>query len=128
MPISDLARLSGVSVPTLHRWENDQTVPQVDKLFQVAQVLGIGTPMDRLIDVPRNERYLSDWRALFGLLQPTLGQMLGVKTAAVSAIERGSRLPTQAQSADLARIYGITVEEVMECCARSRARPLGAYP
>ncbi len=126
MSFQELARLSGVSVPTLHRWENDITVPQIDKLRDAAEVLGLKVPLETLIHVPRAERYPVDWRALFGLLQPTLGAMIGVKTSVVSAIERGSRLPTPKQAIVIAKIYGITPAEFLESCERARARPLGS--
>ena len=125
MTISELARLSGVSVPTLHRWESGDSVPQIDKLREAAEVLGIGVPMERLIDIPRDERFPVDWRALFGLLQPTVGGMIGVKTSVVSAVERGSRPPTPKQAAALADIYGISTDEFLASWERVRNRPVG---
>ncbi|ATI36353.1 transcriptional regulator (plasmid) [Rhodococcus sp. H-CA8f] len=123
MTIPELARLSGVSAATLRRWESDITVPQIDKLLDVAEILEIKVPMESLIEVPRDERYPVDWRALFGLLQPTLGAMIGVRTTVVSDIERGGRLPTPKQATAIAKIYGIAPAEFLASCERARARP-----
>ena len=121
---SELARFSGVSITAIRRWEEGTAVPQVDKLLSVAQVLGIEAPIEQLINVPRSERYPVDWRALFGLLQPTLGRMVGIETSDVSRIERGIRPPTDKQAQALAAVYGISVEEFMECFERARMNPL----
>ncbi|MBM4574878.1 helix-turn-helix domain-containing protein [Rhodococcus hoagii] len=126
MTIQDLARISGVSVPTLHRWEKDLTVPQIDKLRNVAEALSIPIPMEDLIVVPRSERYPVDWRAIHGLLQPTLGRITGIETSVISQIERATRAPTPKQAAAIAKVYGITVNEFMECFERVRTLPSGA--
>ena len=123
--IAELARLTGVSVPAVHNWERGGAIPQADLLLRVATALGISTPMDALIDIPRDERLLADWRVLFGMLQTEVAKALGVEGAAVSAIERGTRLPTPPQRDKLAQMYGISPDEIMECCTRARSRPLG---
>jgi transcriptional regulator with XRE-family HTH domain len=121
---SELARLSGVSITAIRRWEEGAAVPQVDKLLLVAQVLGIEAPMEKLISIPRGKRSPADWRALFGLLQPTVGRIAGIETSDVSRIERGIRPPTPKQALALAAVYGITVEEFMESFQRARMTPL----
>lgn len=122
--VRDLARVSGVGMTTIRNWESGESVPQVDKLRKIAEVLGISVPMDELIDVPRAERSPTDWRALFGLLQPTLGRIVGIETTTVGHIESGVRVPKPEQAAAIAKVYGISVDEFMECFERARRRPL----
>lgn len=121
---SDLARISGVSVTSINKWENGHSIPQPDLLRRVGEALELPFPMEALIDVPRNDRYLSDWRALFGLLQGELAEMTGVDNAVISAIERGTRPPTEVQRERFAEVYGITPDEVQACNTRAQMRPL----
>lgn len=92
--IRDLARVTGIGMTTIRNWETGVSVPQVDKLLKVATKLGVKPPMDELIVVPRDERFPADWRALYGLLQPDLGRIVGIETSVISLIETGTRIPT----------------------------------
>lgn len=51
----DLARLSGVSVSSIQRWERGDVSPQVDALARVAQILEV--KMEDFISVPHDERF-----------------------------------------------------------------------
>ncbi len=122
--IRDLARVTGIGMTTIRNWETGVSVPQVDKLLKVATKLGVKPPMDELIVVPRDERFPADWRALYGLLQPDLGRIVGIETSVISLIETGTRIPTPEQAAAIAAVFKISVHEFMESFERVHTIPL----
>lgn len=123
---STLARLAGLSVSTINRWESGSRGPQVNTLKAVADVMGL--TMSDLIDVPRDERFPGDWRVLAGLTQPQLGKIAGLETNQISAIERGEIELTEELAGKLAPALGIDAAELRACYERSRTRPEGVEP
>lgn len=125
LSIPEVAREGGISPSTLRRWESGASTPQVDTLAAVMAVLS--TPIAEVVRVPPDERLISDWRTLAGLLQVDLARELEVKEHVVNDLERGllRNLPDDL-ARSLGHVLGITHAEVMRAWRRGRERPAAA--
>ena len=122
--IGDLGRLADVGATTIYGWERGTRTPQVDTLARVAEVLGVA--LDELIRVPPRERTLADLRNLAGLTQPQLGLAAGIRTTALSKVERAEVPLSVERESALAQALGVDVTAIREAYARAKARPAGA--
>ncbi|MBF6215688.1 helix-turn-helix transcriptional regulator [Nocardia puris] len=119
----ELARVARIGISTLGQWESGLKSPQVDKLRDVVEALGIR--MDAVVRIPPGERYLSDWRVLKGMTQPQLGAAAGLSTSTVHRLENGEVALTESSAEALQRGLGIPLEEVIAAYERVRNRPPG---
>lgn len=122
--VSDLARLSGASMSTIHHWEAGTRTPQVDILASVMAVLK--APIDAVVLIAPAQRYPGDWRVMSGLTQPQLAANVHIATAILQRIERGEYQLSDANAAALAAALGVTVDEYRAAYQRARERPAGA--
>ena len=122
--VSDLSRLSGVSLSTIHHWEAGTRTPQVDILAAAMAVLN--SPIHAVVLIDPDQRYPGDWRVMSGLTQPQLAANAHIATAILQRIERGE-YPLSDKNADaLAAILGISAAEYRAAYQRARQRPAGA--
>lgn len=123
MSVSDLARLSGASLSTIHHWEAGRRTPQVDVLATVMKV--IGAPIEAVVSIDVNDRFPGDWRVMQGLTQPQLAAAAGMSTAMVQRIERGEYPLSDGNATILAGLLGITAQTYRQAYRRARERPAG---
>lgn len=121
--IGDLGRLADVGATTIYGWERGTRTPQVDTLARVAEVLGVS--LEDLIAVAPEERTLADLRNLAGLTQPQLGLKAGIRTTALSKVERAEVPLSAERETALAQVLGLEVTVIREAYARAKARPPG---
>ncbi|MBF6253905.1 helix-turn-helix transcriptional regulator [Nocardia farcinica] len=121
---AEVARLAGVGVATIQQWEAGKKSPQVNLLFRVAAVLGV--PMEQLVPIPREQRYLRDWRVLRGMLESDLAARTGISGSSIGRLEEGSAALTDENANRLAEALGITATEVRAAYDRARNRAVGA--
>lgn len=121
---ADLGRLADISPAAVTAWEQGRRKPQVDTLARAAAVLQ--SPLEVLVHVPRDQRYVGDLRVIRGLTQPALAMKVGVSTATLGAIERGEVRLTPSTTAALAEVLDSSPEEVFRAWQRARSRPAGA--
>ncbi|MGV9865120.1 helix-turn-helix domain-containing protein [Rhodococcus koreensis] len=120
---SDLARVAGVGIATVRRWETGESSPQVDALARVAKALKVS--IGDVVRIDPDQRFPGDWRVLRGLTQPQLGALAGVSTAVVGSVERAEVALTDANAIRLARALQISVEDLRAAHERARLRPPG---
>lgn len=121
--VSDLARLSGVGLATIHAWEGHRGTPQIDRLVRAMTVLN--APIDHVVTIDRHDRYPSDWRVIRGLTQPQLAAAARIATTTLRRIERGDLPLTDTNAETLARLLDITPTEYRAAYERARTRPPG---
>ncbi|WP_028463701.1 helix-turn-helix transcriptional regulator [Nocardia sp. 348MFTsu5.1] len=126
MSRGELARLVGITTGAVGLWERGETTPAVDTLKRVADLLG--APMDEFIQIPPNERYLGDLRALSGMTQPQLAKFLPLSTPMLAALERGEARLTDRTAESLAKVLEVPVDTVVEAYERVRDRPANTRP
>lgn len=131
MEIGDLARIADVGATTIYGWEKGTRTPQVDTLARVIEVLaaelGPGSlTLADVIRVPPNERTLADLRNLAGLTQPQLALKAGLRTTALSKIERAEIPLSKVRAAAIAEAIDVDIATVVAAYARAKARPAGA--
>lgn len=138
--VSDLARVAGVGTATISQWERGSRDPQIDKLAAVITTLATSPGhadelMETVIIVPRASRMIADWRALRGILQPRLADMIkkdlkdagsktSISTMGLSNVERGITPLRPEIAVALARALRLTVEDVEHAWDVARNRPL----
>lgn len=118
--VSDLARLAGVAVSTVHHWEAGTRSPQIDILAKAMTVLR--SPIDSVVLIANNERYPGDWRVMTGRTQPQLAAAAGIPTVIVNRIERADYPLSGTHAETLATILGISAEEYQAAYQRARCR------
>ena len=57
---------------------------------------------------------LKEYRAIIGVNQTKMGELAGVSRQTISQIERGDYSPSVTLALKLARVCGVTVEELFE--------------
>ncbi len=117
----ELGRLADLSAGTITAWEQGVRTPQADTLARVAAVLEV--PVEWLVRVPRDQRFIGDLRVLQGWTQLQLATQIGVSTATLSAVERGETRPTPRTTDALAQALQASPEEVYRAWQRARSRP-----
>lgn len=122
--VSDLSRLSGASLSTIHHWEAGRRTPQVDILAAVMKVLK--APIDAVVLIAPEDRYPGDWRVMNGLTQPQLAAKAQLSTAILQRIERGEYPLSDKHSEALASVLGIAIDQYSAAYQRARQRPAGA--
>ena len=126
MSRGELARLIGVSTGAVGGWERGETTPQVDTLKSVADLLHV--PMEEFIQIPEDERFLGDLRALRGMTQPQLAKILPVSMTTLAQLERGEAKLTDAVAQSIAKALELPVNTVIEAYERVRDRPRNTRP
>ncbi|MBF6137747.1 helix-turn-helix transcriptional regulator [Nocardia otitidiscaviarum] len=121
---AEVARKAEIGIATLQQWEGGQKSPTVNLLARVAQVLGV--PMEQLVPIPREQRFLRDWRVLRGWLESELAARTGISGSSIGRLEEGSAALTEENAGRLAEALGITVAEVRASYERARNRDIGA--
>ncbi|MCV7257007.1 helix-turn-helix transcriptional regulator [Mycobacterium hackensackense] len=121
--VSDLARLSGVSLGTIHHWESGRRTPQIDILATVMTVLA--APIGAVVLIEEDQRFPGDWRVLKGLTQPQLAAQAQLSTAAVQRIELGEHPLSDANAHTLSGLLGISPQTYRDAYHRARQRPPG---
>lgn len=121
--VSDLARLSGTSLSTIHHWESGRRTPQIDILATVMTVLA--APIDAVVRIEEEQRFPGDWRVMKGLTQPQLAAQAQLSTATVQRIERGEHPLSDANAHTLSRLLGISPQTYRDAYHRARQRPPG---
>ena len=124
LSVSDLSRLAGVAVSTIHHWEAGTRSPQIDILAGVMSVLDAAIEAVVLIDP--GERYPGDWRTLRGLTQPQLAAAASLPTATIQRIERADYPLSEKNAEIIANVLDITSDEYRAAYERARTRPAGA--
>lgn len=124
LSVSDLARLSGAALSTIHHWEAGRRTPQVDVLAAVMEV--IGAPIEEVVRIDVEQRYPGDWRVMTGLTQPQMAAAAQLSTAMVQRIERGEYPLSDSTADTLAGLLGINRQTYREAYQRARERPPGA--
>lgn len=119
----DLARLVDVSSGAVAKWETGRSTPSVDTLARVAALLH--TTVEAFIDIPADERFLGDLRALAGLTQPQLAAETGYSSSTIAQLEKGQARLTPSQAGRIAAAIDSTVPDVQAAYARTRSRPPG---
>lgn len=122
--VSDLSRLSGASLSTIHHWEAGTRTPQIDILAAVMAVLK--APIDAVVLIAPDQRYPGDWRVMSGLTQPQLAASAHIATAILQRIERGEYPLSDKNAEALAGVLGITADEYRAAYQRAKQRPAGA--
>lgn len=121
--MSELARLTGVPASTIYAWEKGKFTPQIDKLAAVMKVLD--SPIEAVVDIPPQDRFPGDWRALSGLTQPQLAAEADVSRSVLQRIESGETPPTDAQAVALSQLLGTDKDEYRAAWLRAKERPPG---
>lgn len=133
--VPDLARKSGVSEPTIRRWEGGRGAPQLDGLRKIIEVLApedltvegssrIGDRLiDKFVDVPVDKRFPGDWRTLRVMTIGELAAAADVNVSMLGRIERGEVWPeSPGVVARVAAELLISPEELRASYERARAR------
>ena len=55
---------------------------------------------------------IKEYRAKFDMKQDTLAELVGARRETISRIEKGQYNPSLKLAMDIARIFGVTVEEI----------------
>lgn len=126
MSRGELARLIGVTTSAVGMWERGATTPQVDTLKKAADLLEV--PLDEFIQIPPDERFLGDLRALRGLTQPQLATFLPVSMTTLAQLERGEAKLTDPVASSIAKALELPVNTVVEAYERVRSRPENTRP
>ncbi len=121
--VSDLSRLSGVSLSTIHHWEAGTRTPQVDILAAAMAVLE--TPIETVVLIDPDQRYPGDWRVMSGLTQPQLAARAHIATAILQRIERGEYPLSDKSAESLAAVLDIAADTYRAAYQRVRQRPAG---
>lgn len=118
----ELARLAHVSVGAVQAWETGRAAPQIDSLVKVLEVLQV--PIEVVVVIASDDRYLGDLRVLRGMTQTQLAKNLGVSTTTLSQIELGHTLTLRDDIAvGLARELGVSADEVHRIFRKTQDRP-----
>lgn len=106
----ELAKMVGVSAPTVARWESGQDFPKGEKLPAIAAALG--QPLDALFPHggPPDLQLL---RCDAGLSVAQAAAIIGASRVPVSNAESGRRRLSDAYVQPLAEAYGVTEEELL---------------
>lgn len=123
MSVSDLGRLSGVAVSTIHSWEAGTRSPQIDIL--AAAMTTIGEPIESVVNVAHDDRYPGDWRVMKGMTQPQLAVAASLPTVIVQRIERGDYPLSEDNANALAQVLDVTIDTYRQAYERARTRPAG---
>jgi transcriptional regulator with XRE-family HTH domain len=126
MSRGELARLIGVSTGAVGGWERGETTPQVDTLKSVAELFQV--PMEAFIQIPQEERFLGDLRALRGMTQPQMAKMLPISMTTLAQLERGEARLTDQTAQSIANVLELPSDTVMEAYERVRGRPRNTRP
>ena len=124
MTMTDLARLAEISPSTISSWERKGAAPDITRLVQAAGVLGV--ELTELVDVPTNDRMVSDWRVRKGLSQIALAREAGLSTAVVAYFERAEAKWNASHAAKIAAVLDMSEEELQAAWQRARVRPAGS--
>jgi len=120
---AELGRRAGLGPGAISSWESGRSTPQADNLAAAMRVLG--RPVEAVVDIAPEERYLGDWRVLSGLLQPQLAAAVGTATSRLAQIERGEAALPDALASRLADALGISEEQVRMAHSKARSRGWG---
>lgn len=123
MTVTDLARLAEVHRSTITGWEHRGAAPDVERLARVAGVLGVDVA--ELVDVPADQRMVSDLRIRKGLSQVELARRAGLSTTVVGAFERAEMRWNAVNAVKLAAVLDVTVTELEAAWTRARRRAAG---
>lgn len=116
----DLADQLGLSRQSVSAWLTGRTTPSPPSLVRIAEVLN-ATPADLTPGVARGLT-LADMRVRAGLTQSAAAAEVGLAQTVLSQIERGRR-EVQPETADeLARLYQLPVEDVIDAWDHSVSR------
>jgi transcriptional regulator with XRE-family HTH domain len=114
-----LAAAVGKTVASVSGWERNTRTPEAATLVALASAVGLEPP--ELLDRPRSEWRLVEYRVVKGLQQQQVAEQTGINPIRVSHIEATYEKPTDPQFAALARVYDVPEQEVREAWARTRA-------
>jgi transcriptional regulator with XRE-family HTH domain len=126
MSRGELARLIGVSTGAVGGWERGETTPQVDTLKSVAELFQV--PMEAFIQIPQEERFLGDLRALRGMTQPQMAKVLPISMTTLAQLERGEARLTDQTAQSIANVLELPSDTVIEAYERVRGRPRNTRP
>lgn len=116
-----LAVALGKTVTSVSGWERGQRNPAPATLVALAKALDI-EPAD-LLDIPRAEWGLVEFRAAAGLEQKDAAEQVGISAAMLSQLEATYvALPTPDKVAAMASLYNSTPEELADAWDRARTR------
>lgn len=113
-----LAVRVGMSFAAVSAWERGVHAPPPPSLVKVAQVLGV-EPAD-LLDTPRDEWTLAEYRIVEGLHQQDVATALAVAPDKLSRVEAGYEAPGDLLPR-LAELYGTTATVLQVAWDRTRA-------
>ena len=107
-----LAQEIGVRNNTVYHWEVGIQEPGKVTRYRIANALGI--PVETLLDGAPETRALTLLRLQRGLRISEVAQALGVTDGTISSYENGRRLPHIRLVPKMARLYGLTIEELYD--------------
>lgn len=107
----DLALMLRVDATSISRWENGRSAPHPQHLAQLAEILEVD--QNDLLDPVNPLRALQEYRRRAGLSQNDAARTTGLTVATIQSLERGVRLPSDHESAQIAHAYGITATDVL---------------
>jgi transcriptional regulator with XRE-family HTH domain len=115
-----LAAAVNKTVVSISGWERNARTPEPATLVALAAALDLN-PGD-LLDLPRSEWGMVEFRVTRGLQQQEVAKAIGVHPVRFSHFEATYERPTDEHFAAIAREYKATVAEIVDAWERTRAR------
>lgn len=123
MSRGDIARLAEMSPDTINSWIRRGVDPDIERLSRIAKVLAVD--MSEFVHVPDEECLASDLRIRAGLTQVQLAAAAGLSTTVISGFERAETRWNDRKAEAIAKVLGVSVEQLRQAWQRSRTRPPG---
>lgn len=117
-----LAVQLGLTPPAVTSWERGTTTPEPPTFVLLAMALDV-EPAD-LITTPQNEWTLAEYRVTHGFHQAPAAEQIGIPTSRLSNYEMGYEEPRDSIAAAIAKLYGVTDEQIHRAWQYSRDRLL----
>jgi len=108
------------TVTSIAAFENGQRSPAAKTLHDIASALEISP--GELLNLPRVDWGMAEYRIVVGLDQRDVADRAGMSPSLLSQIESTYERMSPTHQRTLARLYGITEDEISAAWERSRAR------
>ena len=118
MTLEALSIASGVAAAVIGHWETGRSIPTAKLLAAVADALHLR--MADLTVIRSNDLRMADLRARAGRTQAEVAAYVGVSRGTASALDRGYAPLRPPVDDRLAKLYGVTTEELHAAWQRSR--------
>lgn len=121
-----LAAAVDKTIVSVSGWERNARTPEPATL--VALALAVNLAPGELLDMPRPEWGMSEFRVTRGLQQREVAEAIGMHPVRFSHIEAAYERPASGVFTALAQQYGITEQEITDAWERTRARLTSDVP